>query len=103
VHSRATPLQLAIEPRSCTLDPRQTLFAIDFDANKISIHILATATSSKLSFPSHDTSDKRHNLIITSLFSSLAFEMLSHPKDTNLLDYGRVAINRDWFHVLVHL
>jgi hypothetical protein len=38
-----------------------------------------------------------------SLFSSLAFEMLSHPKDTNLLDYGRVAINRDWFHVLVHL
>jgi hypothetical protein len=54
-------------------------------------------------FPSHDTSDKRHNLIITSLFSSLAFEMLSHPKDTNLLDYGRVAINRDWFHVLVHL
>jgi hypothetical protein len=37
-----------------------------------------------------------------SLFSSLVFEMLSHPKD-NLPDYGRVVINRDWFHVLVHL
>jgi hypothetical protein len=37
--------------------------------------------------------------MITSLFSSLAFEMLSHPKDTNLPDYGRVAINRDWFHI----